>query len=141
MKMAPRRTRPIANQALAALIAQAGWTLAATAGHVNAISAETRDPLFYDRSAVSHWLTGTIPRPEGICAAVEAFCRRLDRPDLGPADLGWPDIAFSWPADDPWQGDPVARLAVPTRVPSPPAYGANTATKITDRRRWQVSDH
>ncbi|WP_223168114.1 hypothetical protein [Nonomuraea sp. SYSU D8015] len=109
--MPPRRTHPVANRALATLIEQAGWTQAATAQHVNAVAAENGQRMHYDRSAVGHWLTGTVPRPEGILAAVEAFRRRLDRPDLVPAHLGWPDPGGAPPADDPWRGDPVARLA------------------------------
>ncbi|MFB4268119.1 hypothetical protein [Nonomuraea sp. GTA35] len=109
--MPPRRTRPVVNRALAALIEQAGWTHAATAQHVNAVAAESGERLHYDRSAVGHWLTGTVPRPEAVHAAVEAFRRRLGRPDLSPRHLGWPDPAVAPPADDPWGGDPVARLA------------------------------
>ena len=109
--MAPNRTHPVANQALAALIEQAGWTHSTTAERINAVAAENGDPLYYDRSAIGHWLTGTIPRAEGICAAVEAFRRRLHRPDLAPEDLGWPDVAIARSPDDPWRGDPVARLA------------------------------
>ncbi|WP_206068725.1 hypothetical protein [Nonomuraea composti] len=99
------------NRALAALIEQAGWTHAATAQHVNAVAAETGERLHYDRSAVGHWLTGTVPRPEAVHAAVEAFRRRLGRADLTPEHLGWPGAAAAPPADDPWHGDPVARLA------------------------------
>lgn len=109
--MPPRRTRPVVNRALAALIEQAGWTHAATAQNVNAVAAETGERIHYDRSAVGHWLTGTMPRPEAVHAAVEAFRRRLGRPDLRPAHLGWPDPGVAPPADDPWRGDPVARLA------------------------------
>ncbi|MET8869808.1 hypothetical protein ABZW11_43330 [Nonomuraea sp. NPDC004580] len=109
--MPPRRTRPVANRALATLIEQAGWTHAATARQINAVAAESGERIHYDRSAVGHWLTGTVPRPEAVHAAVEAFRRRLDRPDLRPAHLGWPDPGGSPPPDDPWRGDPVARLA------------------------------
>ncbi|MFI6182643.1 hypothetical protein ACIA8R_44440 [Nonomuraea sp. NPDC051191] len=110
--MPPRRTLPVVNRALAALIEQAGWTHAATARHVNAVAAESGERVHYDRSAVGHWLTGTIPRPEAVRAAIEAFRRRLGRPDLRPAHLGWPEPG-GWPwSDDPWRGDPVARLAV-----------------------------
>ncbi|MEU6721353.1 hypothetical protein ABZ897_58765 [Nonomuraea sp. NPDC046802] len=108
--MPPPRTRPVVNRALSTLIEQAGWTHAATAQHVNAVAAESGERIHYDRSAVGHWLTGTVPRPEAVRAAVEAFRRRLGRPDLGPADLGWPDRDGAAP-DDPWSGDPVARLA------------------------------
>ncbi|GGP17228.1 hypothetical protein LDL08_42060 [Nonomuraea glycinis] len=109
--MAPKRAHPISNTALAAAINQAGWTHAAVARHVNDISAENGVRLYYDRSTIGHWLTGTIPRPEGICAAVEAFRRRLHNPGLTPAGLGWPDVpTVPGPTDDPWQGDPVARL-------------------------------
>ncbi|WP_246005463.1 hypothetical protein [[Actinomadura] parvosata] len=99
------------NRALAALIEQAGWTHAVTAQHVNAVAAETGERLHYDRSAVGHWLTGTVPRPEAVHAAVEAFRRRLGRADLTPEHLGWPGTAAAPSADDPWRGDPVARLA------------------------------
>nr|WP_311132286.1 hypothetical protein [Nonomuraea gerenzanensis]SBO93949.1 Putative C1 regulatory protein [Nonomuraea gerenzanensis] len=100
------------NRALAALIEQTGWTHAAIAQHVNAVAAESGERLHYDRSAVGHWLTGTVPRPEAVHAAVEAFRRRLGRPDLAPRHLGWPDPdPAAAPADDPWGGDPVARLA------------------------------
>ncbi|SPL96573.1 transcriptional regulator [[Actinomadura] parvosata subsp. kistnae] len=109
--MPPRRTRPVVNRALAALIEQAGWTHAVTAQHVNAVAAETGERLHYDRSAVGHWLTGTVPRPEAVHAAVEAFRRRLGRADLTPEHLGWPGTAAAPSADDPWRGDPVARLA------------------------------
>lgn len=110
--MPPPRTRPVANQALASLIEQAGWTHGAVADHVNSVAAETGDhPLFYDRSAVGHWLTGTIPRPEAVAAAVEAFRRVLHRPDLAPADLGWEAVILPPAGNDPWKGDPVARLA------------------------------
>ena len=54
--MPPRRTRPVVNGALAALIEEAGWTHAATAQHVNAVAAETGERIHYDRSAVGHWL-------------------------------------------------------------------------------------
>jgi hypothetical protein len=109
--MPPRRTHPVVNRALAAMIEQAGWTHAATARNVNAVAAESGERVHYDRSAVGHWLTGTHPRPEAVRAAVEAFRRRLDRPELGPEHLGWPDPGLAPPADDPWRGDPVARLA------------------------------
>ncbi|GAA3579770.1 MFS transporter [Nonomuraea rosea] len=109
--MPPRRTRPVVNRALAAMIEQAGWTHAATAQHVNAVAAESGERMHYDRSAVGHWLTGTVPRPEAVHAVVEAFRRRLNRMELAPADFGWPDPAVAPPADDPWRGDPVARLA------------------------------
>ncbi|MER7370126.1 hypothetical protein ABT353_46145, partial [Nonomuraea wenchangensis] len=69
--MPPRRTHPVANRALAALIEQAAWTHAALARHVNAAAAANGDPLHYDRSAVGHWLTGTVPRPEAVAAVLE----------------------------------------------------------------------
>lgn len=109
--MAPQRTHPVANQALAALIEQAGWTHSTAAERINAVAAENGDPLFYDRSAVGHWLTGTIPRVEAVAAAVEAFRRVLHRPDLAPADLGWETVNLPKVGTDPWKGDPVARLA------------------------------
>lgn len=108
--MAPQRTHPVANQALAALMVQAGWTHSTAADRINAVAAENGDPLYYDRSAIGHWLTGTIPRPEAVAAAVEAFRRALHRPDLAPADLGWETVILPQVGNDPWKGDPVARL-------------------------------
>ena len=109
--MAPNRTHPVANQALAALIEQAGWTHSTTAERINAVAAENGNPLYYDRSAIGHWLTGTIPRLEAVAAAVEAFRRVLHRQDLAPADLGWEMVNLPEVGNDPWKGDPVARLA------------------------------
>lgn len=109
--MAPNRAHPIANQALAALIEQAGWTHSTAAERINAVAAENGDPLYYDRSAIGHWLTGTIPRPEAVAAAVEAFRRVLHRPNLTPSDLGWGMVNLPEVGNDPWKGDPVARLA------------------------------
>ncbi|MEU4833926.1 hypothetical protein [Streptosporangium sp. NPDC023615] len=109
--MPPKRVRPISNTALAAAIEAAGWTRTQTARHINAVATENGVPLHYDHSTVGHWLTGTTPRPEGICAGTEAFRRGLRRPDLVPGDLGWPEVAgLAEAADDPWQGDVVARL-------------------------------
>ncbi|MFC3986642.1 hypothetical protein [Streptosporangium jomthongense] len=108
--MAPRRRHPVLNQALAAAIAEAGWTHAVAAAAINRVAAENLLPLqHYGPSAVGHWLTGTVPQPEGVRAAVEAFRRGLRRPDLTAADLGWPATSCE-AADDPWRGDPVAKL-------------------------------
>ncbi|WP_242454758.1 hypothetical protein [Bailinhaonella thermotolerans] len=109
--MTPPRTRPIVNEALNTLIRQARWTRAAVAANVNAVAAEMGVKLSYDHSTVGHWLTGSVPLPAGICAATEAFRRRLGRPDLTSADLGWPLVAIAAPGHDLWQGDPVDRLA------------------------------
>ncbi|MFI0418047.1 hypothetical protein [Spongiactinospora sp. 9N601] len=109
--MPPARTRPIANRALAQAIKDAGWTHATTAARINAAAAEHGSPLYYDRSAVGHWLTGTTPMPEAVTAAVTAFRRGLGRPDLTAADLGWQQVSQAGAGDNPWDGDPVARLA------------------------------
>jgi len=108
--MARTRLRHVINTALQETIKEAGWTLAAVAKAIDAVGAENGLTLTYGAAAVAHWLTGVTPRAETVPIAVEAFARRLGRPDLTAADLGWhAPVAKDSPAD-PWRGDPVAWL-------------------------------
>lgn len=95
------------NIALRAAIEEAGWTLAQTASAVNAVGAENGLKLYYDRTAVSHWLAGTVPRKDALWCAVEAFARRLGRP-MNPQSLGWPGTEIT--VMDPWSGEVLMRL-------------------------------
>jgi hypothetical protein len=108
--MARTRLRHVINTALQETIKEAGWTLAAVAKAIDAVGAENGFTLTYGAAAVAHWLIGVTPRAETVPIAVEAFARRLGRPDLTAADLGWhAPVAKDSPAD-PWRGDPVAWL-------------------------------
>lgn len=49
------------NAALGRLLAESRWTHRQFARAVNRVGTETGTPLRYDESAVSHWLSGTIP--------------------------------------------------------------------------------
>ena len=68
------------NLSLAGLLTESRWTHRQFARAVNRIGTETGTPLRYDESAVSHWLSGTIPRNAVRACILEAFSRRLARP-------------------------------------------------------------
>ncbi|GAA1943690.1 hypothetical protein GCM10009837_82160 [Streptomyces durmitorensis] len=67
------------NERLRALLAEAEWTSAALARAVNIAGAEVGLGLSYDRTSVSHWLSGTQPRRRIPQLVAEAFSRRLGR--------------------------------------------------------------
>lgn len=89
-------TRP-PNRALAALQDEAGWSNAQFAAAVNRLAPEARMRLNYDKSAVAHWLTGTLPIPRARPLICEALARRLGRPittsaaGFGPTPETGPD--------------------------------------------------
>ncbi|GAA4239296.1 Tat pathway signal protein [Actinomadura meridiana] len=80
------------NAALAALVAEANWTNDSFARAVNRLGAESGMALHYDKTAVSHWMAGTMPRSAARPLVCEALSRRLRRPvtlaaaGLGPAE-------------------------------------------------------
>lgn len=78
--MPPPRKCSVENTALADALEQTGWTHAAAIRHINTAAARHGVRLGYDRSSIGKWLTGTIPRPEAVTAAVEAFSLALGRP-------------------------------------------------------------
>ncbi|WP_254594595.1 hypothetical protein [Streptomyces sp. 8P21H-1] len=55
---------------------------------MNAAGRELGIALHYDKTSVSHWLSGAVPRPQAR-AAVEALSRLLARP-VTCAQIGWP---------------------------------------------------
>ncbi len=75
------------NDLLRALLAEARWTNHNFSLAVNRVAAEAGVSLHYDRTSVSHWLSGTRPRPPVPSFAAEALSRRLERPVSG-ADIG-----------------------------------------------------
>ncbi|WP_455359432.1 tetratricopeptide repeat protein [Streptomyces sp. SYSU K21746] len=77
------------NVALGRLLAESRWTHRQFARAVNRVGTETGTPLRYDESAVSHWLSGTVPRSAVRVCILEALARRLDRP-VTHAEAGLP---------------------------------------------------
>ncbi|WKK21439.1 hypothetical protein QZH56_21545 [Streptomyces olivoreticuli] len=78
------------NAGLASLLGQAKWSRTQFAMAVNRIGSETGLALRYDQSAVSHWLSGTMPRAEVRPVVLEALARRLKRP-VTRAEAGFAD--------------------------------------------------
>ncbi|MER5863170.1 hypothetical protein [Kitasatospora sp. NPDC002040] len=75
---APRKRAP--NQALSALINEAGWTNGRLARAVNRLGPAARLDLSYDESAVSYWRSGTLPRRRVQPLVLEALSTALGRP-------------------------------------------------------------
>lgn len=88
----PARSRT-PNLRLRELIAEARWTGQGLARAVNTAGTELGLALTYDRTTVSHWLSGSRPPATIARLAAEALSRRLGRtitvPDtgLGPTEL------------------------------------------------------
>jgi hypothetical protein len=68
------------NVALGRLLTESRWTYRQLARAVNRVGTERGTPLRYDESAVSHWLSGTVPREAVRVCILEALSRRLGRP-------------------------------------------------------------
>lgn len=92
------------NHALARALEQAKWSRTQLAGAVNRTAAEDGHPLHYDQSAVSHWISGTMPRAQVRPFIVEALSRRLKRP-VTLAEIG---LAPHAPTGAAGSGDTVA---------------------------------
>lgn len=80
------RTR---NRALADRLVETGWTNAQFATAVNRTGHEAGMDLRYDKTAVSHWVSGTLPRESVRPVILEALSRRLRRP-VTAEECGWP---------------------------------------------------
>ncbi|MET8978311.1 hypothetical protein ABZX85_22115 [Streptomyces sp. NPDC004539] len=80
------------NRALRALLAEAGWSGARLAREVNSLGAAQGFTLTYDRTTVSHWLSGTRPRPPAPELAAQVLSARIGRRvravDAGLAQAG-----------------------------------------------------
>ncbi|GEB57166.1 hypothetical protein [Streptomyces gardneri] len=83
----PRRPRT-PNTALANLMQSGGIGNAQLARRVNAAGRELGLTLHYDKTTVSHWLSGSVPAPERRPAVAEALSRLLGRP-VTCAEIGW----------------------------------------------------
>ncbi|MEV8298476.1 hypothetical protein [Streptomyces rochei] len=84
--MARRPRTP--NTALATLMQAHGLGNAQLARRVNATGRELGVRLHYDKSTVSHWLSGSVPRPEARPVVAEALSRLTGRP-VTCAEIGW----------------------------------------------------
>ncbi|MGW0764126.1 hypothetical protein [Streptomyces sp. NPDC002676] len=76
------------NTALAELTQSGGIGNAQLARRVNATGRELGLTLHYDKTSVSHWLAGSVPRPEVRPAVAEALSRLLGHP-VTCAEIGW----------------------------------------------------
>ncbi|MFE0790429.1 hypothetical protein, partial [Streptomyces mutabilis] len=76
------------NTALAALMQAGGIGNAQLARRVNATGRELGVRLHYDKSTVSHWLAGSVPKPEARPVIAEALSRLTGRP-VTCAEIGW----------------------------------------------------
>ncbi|MFE0377766.1 hypothetical protein ACFW1M_19745 [Streptomyces inhibens] len=94
--MAPRSRTP--NLALAGLMREGGVGNAQLARTVNRIGGELGVPLRYDKTAVSHWLKGSLPKAEARPAVVEGLSRLLGRP-VTSSEAGLGDVAEPAPPD------------------------------------------
>jgi hypothetical protein len=88
------------NGDLREMIAEASWTEEALARAVNQLGAEVGLHLRYDRTAVSHWLSGVRPRTPVPGLIAEAFRRRLGRP-VTTADIGLSPVPRHQASQDP----------------------------------------
>lgn len=80
------------NTELASLMRQAGWGNDQLARAVNRVGNEAGLRLTYDKSAISHWLSGSRPRVDVREVVRETFSRRLGRP-VTPEETGFePDV-------------------------------------------------
>ncbi|MFF9579827.1 tetratricopeptide repeat protein [Streptomyces rubiginosohelvolus] len=70
----------VPNRELGRLLEESNWTHRQFARAVNRVGTENGTPLRYDESAVSHWLSGTLPRQSVRGCILEALSRRLGRP-------------------------------------------------------------
>ncbi|CAL9293850.1 hypothetical protein [Streptomyces sp. SudanB25_2051] len=111
--MAVRTRTP--NEALARLMAEAGIGNEQLARKVNAAGTELGLRLRYDKSAVSHWLKGSVPKVEARPAVAEALGRLLGRP-VTTAELGWG--ASAWPGTEPDVATGVMELSLADMDPS-----------------------
>ncbi|MEV0262092.1 hypothetical protein AB0I49_12170 [Streptomyces sp. NPDC050617] len=68
------------NPGLAGLLDETRWSWTQFANAVNRTGAEAGLSLRYDQSAVSHWLSGTMPRARARPVILEVLARRLGRP-------------------------------------------------------------
>lgn len=96
--MSPACHHTTPNTRLRALLHEAGWSAAQLLYALRVTAAESGTPVAYDRSAVAHWLRGTLPREPVSELLAEVFTRRLRR-RVSPLDLG-----FQPKADTPPQG-------------------------------------
>lgn len=124
------------NQRLRALLREAGWSGARLAREVNALAAEHRRSLHYDRSAVSHWLAGTQPRAPAPQFVAEALSRRLGR-RIDVQDTGLTGRAHGGTAAPPRRTDPTAHLLLGLgTAPTDTGVYSPSASLVRDWGHW-----
>jgi hypothetical protein len=75
------------NEALAALLTEAGWSYDMLARKINALGTRQGLRLIYDKSSVSHWVAGKKPRSPTPTLIANVLSAQLGR-DIGVVDLG-----------------------------------------------------
>ncbi|AJT65114.1 hypothetical protein [Streptomyces chattanoogensis] len=110
------------NDALRALLTEAGWSAADLARAVNALGTGSGLRLRYDRTSVAHWLDGARPRGAAADLVAQALSRRIGRPlTQRDAGLDKPEEGGN-PVEDMLQAtDPLQRLSSLCRMDSDPA--------------------
>ncbi|MEW1550499.1 hypothetical protein [Streptomyces tsukubensis] len=88
MERASESVTGMTNIRLRDTIAEAGLTREALAREVRAVAAECGVTLRTNRSAVGHWVAGTLPAPDTIRFLAVALSRRTGRL-ITPADIGY----------------------------------------------------
>ncbi|WP_424216172.1 hypothetical protein ACN20G_28930 (plasmid) [Streptomyces sp. BI20] len=126
---------PPRNRRLGALLTESHWNAADLAKAVRGLGAAQGLALRYDRTAVAHWLTGTLPRhpvPELVAAALsERIGRLVTVRDTG---LTRSPQAPPLPESILTEDDPVRRLLNLCRTETDPerrAFLARTAFTLT----------
>ncbi|WP_030688873.1 tetratricopeptide repeat protein [Streptomyces sp. NRRL B-1347] len=107
------------NTCLRGLLQEADWNGAQLAAAVRQAAAAHGRPLACDRSMVSRWLSGTMPRPPVPALLLEVLSRRLGRP-IGAVEAGLsraPSTVF----DLFGEADPLRRLSALTSVDLDPS--------------------
>ncbi|MFE7114539.1 tetratricopeptide repeat protein [Streptomyces sp. NPDC057654] len=76
------------NRALAAAIRETGRTYQSLATRVNALADRRGQDTGYDKSSVSRWISGTVPRPETVWLIADVLTELLGWP-VQPHDIGF----------------------------------------------------
>ncbi|MCX4238859.1 hypothetical protein [Streptomyces ortus] len=117
------------NTQLSQYLAEAGWSCAELARHVNELGREQGTTLSYDRTTVAHWLRGSRPRPPVPLLVAQALSRRIGRL-IHAADTGLlPDEGHETVPDGPVPTvvEPVELLLELCRTETDPARRAGLA--------------
>ncbi|MFI9048008.1 hypothetical protein [Streptomyces sp. NPDC053427] len=133
--------RKMPNDALRALLTEAGWSAAELARAVNALGTGNGLRLRYDRTSVAHWLDGARPRGAAADLVTQVLSRRIGRPlTQRDAGLDEPEQGGDPVADILQAADPLQRLSSLCRADSDPARRAPLTRAVlpaTLPRPWE----